>query len=738
MAAFPFYQQPDAMDCGPTCLRMIAKYYGYTLSLQKLRMRSETTRIGSSLYHLSTTAEAIGLRTLGVKINFQKLTKEAPLPCIAFWQQNHFIVIYKIKKDKVFVADPAHGLLTYTTKEFLEGWVGAHATVETIEGIVLLLEPTPKLAQREDDDHDHATAPQRFGFLFQYILRYKHFMLQLLIGIMATSLLQLIAPFLTQSVVDIGIKNGNIGFIYLILTAQLLLFLGRTTIQVIRNWLLLHVSTRINISLISDFFIKLMHLPISFFDVKVTGDMIQRIHDHERIKKLLTTTTLNIFFSFIQLIIFVPLLIWYNVQLFLIYSVGSVLYIFWVLLFLKKRKILDYKQFAQASKEHNKVIELLNGMQEIKLHNAETQKRWEWEYLQASLFKIDIQKLSLEQIETIGAGILHEIQNILVGIITATLVINGQLTIGMMMAISYVMGQLHGPIDQLINLIYTIQDTAIALERLSEIHHKRDEQIEGLNAITHLPLAVRDLILKNVSFRYKGKTMPIFQDLNLIIPANKLTAIVGVSGSGKTTLMKLMLKFYPVDEGSICVGNSNLNRIAAASWRNCCGVVMQEGFLFNDTIARNIALGEDNIDKEKLMYATEVANIQTFIEELPLGYNTAIGRDGPPISTGEKQRILIARAIYKDPQYIFFDEATSALDATNEFHILAKLEHFFKGRTAIVIAHRLSTVRNADQIILLGQRNVLEQGRHQELLALQGYYYQLVKNQLAFENIPND
>ncbi|WP_419241523.1 peptidase domain-containing ABC transporter [Cardinium endosymbiont of Nabis limbatus] len=728
MSRFPFYQQPDAMDCGPTCLRMIAKHYGCTLSLQTLRTLSETTREGSSLLYLSSAAEKIGFRTLGVKVNLQKLMQEAPLPCIISWQQNHFVVVYKIKQDKVFVADPAHGHITFSVKDFLEGWIGAHATTEMTEGIALLLEHTPKLAQSEEDN---APSQQGFGFLFQYVLRYKRFIIQLCIGIIATSVLQLISPFLTQSVVDIGIKNANLHFVYLVLSAQVLLFLGRTSIQLIRSWLLLHISTRINIAIISDFFVKLMKLPMAFFDVKMIGDMMQRIHDHERIRKLLTITTLNLFFSFIQLIIFVPLLIWYNVQLFLIYSIGNILYVLWILLFLNKRKILDYKQFAQSSKEHSKVMELLNGMQEIKLHNAETQKRWEWEYLQAGLFKIDMQRLSLEQIEAVGAGILHEIQNILVGILSATLVINGQITIGMMMAVSYVMGQLHGPVEQLIHFIYTVQDTSIALERLSEIDNKTDEQMEDGQLITHLPLVSHDLILNNLSFRYSGKAIPTLKDVNLTIPANKLTAIVGLSGSGKTTLMKLMLKFYVVNKGSICIGNVNLNKIAHYTWRNYCGVVMQEGFLFNDTIARNIAIGSDQIDEERLIYATEIASIGQFIDALPLGYNTRVGMDGIGISTGEKQRILIARAVYKNPQCIFFDEATSALDATNEHYIMDKLEKFFKGRTAVVIAHRLSTVCHADQIVVLGQGKILEQGTHQELLAIQNHYYQLVKNQLA-------
>ncbi|TDG95772.1 peptidase domain-containing ABC transporter [Cardinium endosymbiont of Culicoides punctatus] len=727
MSHFPFYKQPDAMDCGPTCLRMIAKHYGRTVSLQKLRMLSETTRAGSSILYLSKTAEQLGFRTVGIKTTFQKLAAEAPLPAIVYWQQNHFVIVYKIKKEKVWVADPAHGLITYSLPEFLAGWIGPNATPTTEAGIGLLLEPTPKLMEEEEDD----LPPKRgLGFLFQYIFRYKRFMAQLFIGLLVTSLLQLIHPFLAQSVMDIGIKNGNLHFIYLMLVAQILLFLGRSSIQIIRSWLLLHISTRVNITLISDFFLKLMRLPISFFDVKMTGDLMQRINDHDRIRKLLTTTTLNTLFSFVQLFIFIPLLIWYHIQFFFIYCIGGFLHILWIMLFLSKRKTLDYKQFAQSSKGNSKIMELLHGMQEIKLHNAETQKRWEWEYLQAALFKLHVRQLSLEQIESIGANILHEIQNILVSILSATLVIHGQITIGMMMAISYVMGQLNSPIEQLINLIYTIQDTLIALERLSEIHQKPDEQMEPLGEMLPLPRTHPDLILESVSFRYTGKTTPTLQNITLTIPAQKLTAIVGMSGSGKTTLMKLLLKFYETSEGSIRVGNIPLSRIAHATWRHHCGVVMQEGFLFNDTIAHNIAVGQETVDIEKLLYAAEIASLTSFIESLPLGYNTRVGVDGVSISTGEKQRILIARAVYKNPQCIFFDEATSSLDANNEHHIMDGLAQFFKNRTAVVIAHRLSTVRNAHQIIVLDHGKVVEQGTHQELLDAQGAYYALVKNQL--------
>jgi ATP-binding cassette subfamily B protein len=723
---FHHYQQPDEMDCGPTCLRMIAKHFGRTISLEKLRKLSETTREGSSLKNIANTAEKIGFRTLGVKINFQKLQKEAPLPAIVFWQQRHFVVVYKIKANTVYVADPAHGLLKYNKEEFIKKWIGSQANTHTEEGIALMLEPTPKLKHTELDDLE---SRKGFSFLYQYLFRYKKFVFQLAIGLFAGSLLQLIFPFLTQSVVDIGIQNQDIHFVYLILIAQLFLFFGKTGIELIRAWILLHLSTRINISLISDFFIKLMNLPIAFFDVKMTGDIMQRINDHKRIEHLLTTQSLNVLFSFFNLIVFGLVLAWYNTNIFLLFFVGSMLYFIWVLLFLKKRKDLDYKQFSEMSTEQSKVMELINGMQEIKLHNAEKQKRWAWEFVQARLFKISMKSLALEQYQSIGSGFINEIKNIFISIFSAKLVIDGEITLGMMMSISYIIGQLNSPIQQLIGFVYSAQDANIALDRLSEIHSKDDEENPQDEKIHEVPLDA-DFELSNVDFRYVGGSESVLKNLNLHIPANKITAIVGTSGSGKTTLMKLLLKFYEPQYGKISIGSYELNTVSQSSWRAQCGVVMQEGYIFNDSLANNIAIGEDHIDRERLQQAVKIANIKSFIEGLPMAYNTKIGMEGVGMSTGQKQRLLIARAVYKNPKFIFFDEATSALDAKNERIIMENLNRFFKNRTAIVIAHRLSTVKNADQIVVLDQGKIIEKGTHTELVNLKGSYYTLVKNQL--------
>lgn len=726
MKTFPNYIQADSKDCGPTCLKIIAKHHGKTLNIQNLREFSETTREGSNLLFLSDAAEKIGFRTLGVKLNINSLN-EAPLPCILHWNKEHYVVLYEIKKDKYLISDPAFGLIEYSQIDFIKFWIGNNANQETEEGIALLLEPTPVFFQSEFEKEEKKGLG--FGLLSQYVWRYKSFLVQLAIGLLASSLLQLIFPFLTQSIVDVGIQNQNIHFIYLILFAQLFLFAGKTGLELIRSWIMLHLSTRINISLISDFFIKLMNLPISFFDVRMTGDIMQRINDHHRIERILTTSSLNVLFSVVNMFIMGGVLAYYNIKIFLVFFAGSILYFVWITLFLKRREILDYKRFSEISQEQSKVIELINGMQEIKLHNAEKQKRWGWEYVQARLFRVSIKGLILEQTQTTGSSIINELKNIFIIFLSAKLVIDGSITLGMMLAISAIVGSLNGPIEQLIGFVREWQDAKISLARLSEIHDKEDEIQQEVTQTHDFPVDA-DIEIKDLSYRYLGSDIPVLEGLNLTIPARKITAIVGVSGSGKTTLMKLLLKFYEPDSGQINIGNTQLSNIAQKTWRAHIGAVMQEGFIFNDTIANNIAIGVDIINKERLVYAADVANIKDYISGLPLGYNTKIGSEGVGMSTGQKQRLLIARAVYKNPEMLFFDEATSALDANNEKEIMQKLDVFFKNKTVVVIAHRLSTVMNADQIVVLDKGKIIEIGNHEELVKNKGNYYELVRNQL--------
>lgn len=730
MKSFPFYKQPDNKDCGPTCLRIIAKHYKKSIALQQIRTLAETTREGSGLLGLSNAAEALGFRTLGVKINFNTLLADAPLPCIVHWNKNHYVVVYKTDKaGKVYVSDPGYGLITYTKAEFIKYWIGENAHENTEEGIALILETSPAFYTSDFEETEKKTS---FSFLSRYLVKYKSLVIQLAIGLLAGSLLSLIFPFLTQSIVDVGIQNQDINFIYLVLLAQVMLFMGKMGIEIIRSWILLHLSTRINISIISDFFIKLMKLPISFFDTRMTGDIMQRINDHHRIEQLLTSSSLNTLFSMVNLLIFSIILFIYDYRLFIVYLLGAILYVGWIVFFLKRRKELDYKMFAQVAQEQSTVIELINGMQEIKMHNAEKQKRWGWEFLQVKLFKIKIKALSLEQWQSVGGGFINQIKDILVSFLAAKLVLSGNLTLGMMLSVQYIIGQLNSPLMQLIEFIKQTQDARISLERLQEIHDKDNE--EGSEEQYATEIAQKDIELKAVSFRYTGADSPVFEDLNLVIPFQKTTAIVGASGSGKTTLLKLLTKFYEPDRGEIKIGSTDMKNISPRYWRDHCGVVMQESYVFNDTIANNIAIGEDAIDKQKLRKAIEIANIQDFIESLPLSYNTKIGNEGMGVSGGQKQRLFIARAVYKSPEYIFFDEATSALDANNEKIIIENLNQFFKGKTAIVIAHRLSTVKHADKIIVLDKGMVVEEGNHNELVAKKGEYYRLIKNQLELGN----
>ena len=636
-----------------------------------------------------------------------------------------YLVAYKAKKDKVYLSDPAQGLMVVDRATLLTKWIGHNADEGTPEGIALLLEPTPNFYKNEwkvEEEHG-------FSYLYKYLFRYKNLLLQLILGLLGGSILQLIFPFLTQSIVDVGIQNQDIGFIYLILLAQLMLFVGSLSIEVIRGWVLLHLSTRLNISLVSDFFIKLMRLPISFFDTRLTGDILQRINDHQRIERLLTSTSLNTLFSFANILVFSLVLAYYSLIILTVFLVGSAVYIAWIAFFLKRRKQIDYLQFSQVAEEQSKVIELINGMQEIKLHNAEKQKRWGWEFIQIRLYKVAMKTLALEQTQGVGSRFIDQLKNIVITVTAATLVVTGELTLGMMLAIQYIIGQLNAPVVQIVGFIRSVQDAQISLERLGEIHNKPDEEPPDEQKITEIAVD-QDITIHRLNFRYAGTDEAVIKNVSLVIPAKKITAIVGVSGSGKTTLMKLLMKFYSPQKGEIKLGNTKLENIAQHTWRAHFGVVMQEGYLFNDTIAANIAVGDDYVDKGKLQTAVEIANIKEFIEGLPKSYNTKIGNEGVGISTGQKQRILIARAVYKDPDFIFFDEATSALDANNERIIMDNLNRFFRGKTVIIIAHRLSTVSNADQIVVLDKGKIVETGNHQRLVSERNGYYKLVKNQL--------
>lgn len=721
---FPFFHQHDAMDCGPTCLKMIAQYHGRTFSLEKLRELCRISKEGVSMLGISMAAESLGFKTLGVHINFHQLKDEVPMPCIVHWKQNHFVVVYRIKRGKVYVADPAHGLIKYDRKEFLSCWISTRND-DRPEGIALLLEPQPDFFKSDGETLDKT----KFSFVLQYLKPYRKLVFQLLLGMLLGTLLQLIFPFLTQGIVDYGIGTNNLNFVTTILIAQLTLYAAQTSVDFLRSWILLHISTRINISIISDFLIKLMKLPIGFFDTKMIGDLLQRIGDHHRIESFLTSSTLNTIFSFISLIVFICVLAFYNLKILMIFLIASAIYVLWIMLFLKKRKEIDYKRFNQASAEHSNLIQLINGMQEIKLNNCEKQKRWEWENIQAKLFKVSIKGLALSQYQQSGAFFINETKNILVSFISARAVIEGDMSLGMMMAVQYIIGQLNAPIGQMIGFIQSAQDAKISLERLGEIHNKKDETQNESVSIFKLP-DDKTISIDNLSFGYDSINELVLKDINLKISEGKVTALVGMSGSGKTTLIKLLLGFYPPTDGTIKIGDVDINNIEPSVWREKCGTVMQDGFIFSDTIARNIALNDENIDEGRLLYAARIANIMDMINAQPLGFNTKIGQEGKGISQGQRQRILIARAVYKNPEYIFLDEATNSLDANNESIIMRNLQEFFRGKTVVVVAHRLSTVKNADNIVVLNNGDIVESGTHDELVKKHGRYYNLIKNQL--------
>ena len=718
------------MDCGPASLVMIAQHYGRHYTLDHLRERCFLARDGVSLLGISKAAEEIGFRTVGGRLTFKKLTEKVLLPCIVHWNQEHFVVVYALRKQRkgyiVFVADPGKGLLTYSREEFCEHWISTRTNGEE-KGIALLMEPTQLFYEREGDQ---LPSENRIRFLWKYLLRYRRFFGQLILGLLIGSLLQLVFPFLTQAIVDAGIQGKDIGFVWLVLLAEMMLLFSRTTIDFIRRKILLHISTRINVSLISDFFIKLMKLPMKFFDTKLTGDLLQRIEDHRRIENFLTNQTISIIFSAFTFVIFSVVLFIYHIPIFLVFLAGSILYGIWIRVFLKKRRQLDYKMFEQLGINRNVVYQLITGMQEIKLQGCEQRKRWEWEDVQADLFDVNMQALNLSQNQEAGGIFINELKNVLVTALAATAVINGNLTLGMMLSIQYIIGQLNSPVEQLMNFIYQWQDVSISLDRMNEIHTQQNEE-DADRHVKALPENNTNIHIHDLCFKYDGARPDyVLEGINLHIPQGKVTAIVGASGSGKTTLVKLLLGFYAPNEGEIRIGDENLSTFNLSWWRTQCGAVMQEGYLFSDTIARNIAISDDEIDLDRLRQAARVANIAEYVEKLPLGYNTKIGQDGQGVSQGQRQRILIARVVYKNPRFIFLDEATNSLDANNERAIVENLSTFYKGKTVIVVAHRLSTVKHADQIVVLDGGKIAETGTHAGLTARHGKYYELVKNQL--------
>lgn len=717
------------MQCGIACLSMICHHYKKNYSIETLSKYCIATNQGVSLLGMSKAANEVGLQTVCAKLSVNQLS-QVKLPCIIHWNQNHFVVLYKVKNGKKYsIADPGKGLLSYSLEEFCNHWTN-FTTDGDKKGIAMLLEPTDEFRSQNDDN---TSKNRSFRFLYGYIKLYRKYFTQIILGLFLGCLLQLLMPFLTQAIVDIGIKYNDIGFIWLVLLGELMIVTGRTATDFIRRWLLLHISMRINISLVSDFFIKLLKLPMSFFDTKLMGDLLQRIGDHSRVQNFLTGQVLNVVFTFLSFIIFGIVLFVYNRIIFGVFIVGSIIYGLWISSFLRRRKVLDYELFEQQAINQNKTYQFITSMQEIKLQDCEQRRRWEWEDTQADLFKIQMKSLKLQQTQEGGSIFINEVKNILITVFAATAVINGQISLGAMLAIQYIVGQLNSPVEQFMSFIYSLQDVKISLERINEIHEGKNEESKENHAKTFD--SEKSIKIENIDFKYDPHALKnTLEGISFDIQEGKVTAIVGASGSGKTTLIKLMLGYYRVMAGSISIAGRNINEYNLKWWRRNCGVVMQDGVIFSESIARNIAVNDEEVDIARLEQAAKIANIHDYVMGLPLKYNTIIGRDGVGLSQGQKQRILIARAVYKNPDFIFLDEATNALDAKNERAIVENLDEFYKGRTVIVVAHRLSTVKKADQIIVVDGGKVVEIGNHTSLIEKRGAYYNLVKNQLELGN----
>lgn len=712
------------MQCGLACMAMICYHWGQEYSVKFLNKFCTASKDGVSFKGLSDLSDTLGLHCISGKVSIQEL-RECPLPAILHWNQNHFIVLYKIKNNKFYIADPSKGKLVLNETEFSHHFISLTSDNKE-KGLAMFFEPTEKFGIIKDDTINNE---RNFKFLSKYIFKHKLYFIQIIVGMIFACCMQLLFPFLTQSIVDTGIHTKNIGLIWLILIGELTIVIGRTITDVIRNWLLLHISMRINISIVSDFFIKLLKLPMSFFDTKLMGDIFQRISDHDRIQKFLTSQILKISFAVLSFFIFGIVLCYYNITVFLIFLIGSFLYATWITLFLRKRRKIDYNLFEQQAANQNRTYQFITGIQEIKLQNCEIRRRLEWEDTQADLFKVQMDSLKLQLQQESGGIFINEIKNIVITVITATCVISGDMSLGMMLAVQYIIGQLNSPIEQVVAFIYSLQDVKISLERINEIHNAENEDNHIKNNITNL--SDKTITIKNLSFSYDSHALTkTLDNITLNIPSGKITAIVGSSGSGKTTLIKLILGYYSNISGSILIQNQDIRNINLKDWRSHCGVVMQDGVIFSESIARNIAVEDGDIDYTRLEYAAQIANIHDYIMSLPLKYNTQIGRDGMGLSQGQKQRILIARAVYKNPDFIFLDEATNALDAKNEKIIVENLNKFYSGKTVVVVAHRLSTVKNADQIIVIDEGKVVESGKHHSLIAQKGKYYNLIHNQL--------
>ena len=720
---FPFFKQLDVMDCGPASLKIISKHYGKNFSMKYLRDKCNITREGVSLKDLSRVSEDLGLRTLPLKMAYEDLLKKIPLPCILHWNHNHFVVLYKIKKNKVYISDPQIGLVSYKKEEFEYAWKKNNE-----RGVVLVIEPSPKFYDTED-----VVVKSIFSNYFKYLKPHKNFLIQVFFGMLMGIVISLIFPFITQSIVDIGIETQDFDFINILLVAMIVLTISSVFSKYVQSRMMLYVADRVNISMVSDFIQKTLKLPVSFYERKMTSDILNRINDHNRIQKFILNSFLGIVIATLSFIVYAVILSFYDISLFLFFLGGTILYVLWIILFLKRRRILDHKFFDSTIYNQNEIIQIAENSGEIKVNNLEQKKRWDWERSRFDIYNLNIKLLNLTQTQNIGTSIIDQLKNVFITYFAAKAVIDGDMTLGMMLSAQYIIGQMNGPVNQLISFIQSYQDAKISLERVSEVVYEEQEEVvyEGLE----MPIPKKQSIyINNLSFKYHKSTPYVLKDINFEIPYEKTTAIVGQSGSGKTTLMKLLLRLYQDYEGEIKIGNTDFKSTNINQWRGSCGVVMQEGKIFNDSILMNIVLDDESTNVERLQTVIKQANLEEFINSLPQKLYTVIGQGGNGISGGQKQRILIARALYKNPDFFFFDEATNSLDTKNEKEITGNLREVIAGKTTVIIAHRLSTVKSADTIIVLDRGKIVENGNHEDLVKKKGYYYNLVSNQIDLDS----
>lgn len=729
---FPHFSQLEARDCGAACLQIVSKHFGKFFNLDELREISGVTKEGISIYDLCESAETIGLKALPVKTDFLKLKNDIPLPCIAHWRDSHFIVVYKVKENKVYVSDPAIGLVTYTRKEFLNGWLEKTSEKKFRRGIVVALEPTDAFNEIKPSGQSIS-----FVYILSYLLShlspYRAQSIQLILTMVVITLLQIAFPIITQSIVDIGISSKDMNFILILLVANVILIISTSIGNWIRQSINAHIASRVKVSLLSNYISKLLKLPVNFFENKLVGDILQRSLDYERLQNFIMNSAFSIILATLNILVFGIILCVYNPSIFFIFFIGSILYVLWTFLFWNVRKKMDIQYFSLQAKNNSHWIEILTNINEIKNNNYEKGKRWKWERLQVKLYEVSIKLLNVNQAELLGSNLINTLKDVSLTFFSAYLVIQGEITLGMLIAIQYILGQLRGPLSEVINFIKSYQVAYISFMRMNEVNQVPEEQdIDVINNIV-FP-SNRSLILKNVSYRYSNSSPHVLNNISIIIPEGKVTAIVGESGSGKSTLLKVLMRLYTQSSGEFFVGETNVSNISLKLWRDKIGVVNQEGDVFKDSIKNNIILGKE-FDQDLFHKAVVNSNILFDIEKLPKGFNTVMGENGRGLSQGQKQRVMIARALYKNPEYLFFDEATNALDSINESKVVKNLVKEYEGKTAIIVAHRLSTIKNADQIIVMHDGKIVEVGKHEELIKNKAYYFRIFTNQLTLNNI---